>query len=89
MEDRPRPVTLTTAGVPGALIYSDDMDEHLARPMLTMTAPADTTLRLRIYVQGPHGARPGPITFRLAAQDQDHGHDSTRSTFSTPEGNGQ
>jgi len=89
MEDRPRPVTLTTSGVPGALIYTDDMDEHGARGTLAMSVPADTTLRLRLYMLGPVGTKPGPVLFQLKAGDREQGHDQVRSTFSNAEGNGQ
>jgi cytochrome c oxidase accessory protein FixG len=89
MEDRPRPIVLTTSGVPGALIFTDDMDEHAAQPSLAMTVPSDTTLRLRLYMEGPRGAKPGPVLFQLKATDRDSGHDQSHSTFSTPEGNGQ
>ena len=89
MEDRPRPVTLTTSGVPGALIYTDDMDEHGARVTLAMSVPADTTLRLRLYMLGPVGTKPGPVLFQLKAGDREQGHDQVRSTFSNAEGNGQ
>ncbi|WP_353230642.1 cytochrome c oxidase accessory protein CcoG [Novosphingobium sp.] len=86
MEDRPRPIELGTSGVPGALIYTDDMDEHTARSSLTMIAPADTTLRLRVYVEEPHDAKTGPITFHLHAQDREHGAAAVRTIFSTPQG---
>ena len=89
MEDRPRPVVLTTSGVPGALIFTDDMEERMAQQSLAMTVPSDTTMRLRVYVQGPQGAKPGPVLFQLKATDREAGHDQSHSTFSTPEGNGQ
>ena len=89
MEDRPRPVTLTTSGVPGELIYTDDMDEHGARGTLAMTVPADTTLRLKLYVLGPKGAKPGPVWFEIDAIDDEHGQDRTESTFSNAQGPGQ
>jgi polyferredoxin len=89
MEDRPRPIVLTTSGVPGALLYTDDMDEHAAQGTLAMMVPPDTTLRLRLYMLGPKGARPGQVLFRLKATDRDAGQDHAHSTFSTAEGNGQ
>ena len=89
MEDRPRVVTLTTAGLAGAKIFTDDMDEHLAVPELTMTAPADTTLRLRLYVWAPKGAHPGPFDLRLTAADREKGGQTVRAAYSTPEGTGQ
>lgn len=89
MEDRPRPVTLGVAGVPGALLYSDEMDEHAARTELALTVPADTTDRLRIYVLAPRGVLPGAVRFTLAARDREGGRDQRSAGFSTPEGNGQ
>jgi cytochrome c oxidase accessory protein FixG len=89
MEDRPRPIVLAASGVPGALLYTDDMDEHAAQPALAMTVAPDTTLRLRLYLLGPKSAKPGAVLFQLKATDRDAGHDVAHSTFSTPEGNGQ
>ena len=89
MEDRPRPVTVSTSGLPGALIYTDDMDDHAARPVLAMTVPADTTLRLRLYLVGPVGTKPSPVLFQLKATDRDGGQDQVKATYSTPQGNGQ
>ncbi len=65
------------------------MDEHAAAASLPILVPADTTLRLRLYLQAPHGALPGPVLFQLKATDRESGHDTRQSTYSTPEGNGQ
>ena len=89
MEDRPRRVTVATTGISGARIFTDDMDDHAARGTLSMVVPADTTLRLRLYLLGPKGAKPGAVLFQLKATDREGGQDQVRSTFSTPEGNGQ
>ena len=94
MEDRPRPITLTThwpanPNTPAGLLYTDDMDEHGARSTLTMTVPADTTLRLQLYMLEPKGTRPGPVAFQIKATDREAGQDQVVSTFSDAEGNGQ
>ncbi|EGD59118.1 4Fe-4S ferredoxin, iron-sulfur binding protein [Novosphingobium nitrogenifigens DSM 19370] len=89
MEDRPRPVVLGFSGVPGAKIYSDDMEASAARGDLPMTVAADTTRRLRIYVEAPKGTQPAAVLFDLKANDQEGGHDESRTTFTTAEGNGQ
>jgi len=94
MEDRPRPITLTThwpanLNAPAGLLYTDDMDEHGARSTLTMTVPADTTMRLQVFMLEPKGTRPGPVAFLIKATDREAGQDQVVSTFSDAEGNGQ
>lgn len=89
MEDRPRPVDIALQGMPGALLFTDDMEPGAARADLAMTVPADETRRLRIYVLGPKGVNPGPVLFQLKATDAQGGHDTAHSTFTTAQGNGQ
>ncbi|WP_226016735.1 cytochrome c oxidase accessory protein CcoG [Novosphingobium sp. FKTRR1] len=89
MEDRPRPVVLSIAGLPGGAIYTDDMASNAARPSLQLQVPADETRRLRVYVVAPRGTEPGQFLFQLKAIDAQGGHGQSQTTFTTAKGNGQ
>ncbi|BEV00631.1 cytochrome c oxidase accessory protein CcoG [Novosphingobium olei] len=89
MEDRPRPVTLSIEGLPGGAIFTDEMDAALARTVLSVEVPADTTKRMRVYAIVPKGAKPAEFLFQIKALDKEGGQDSVRTTFTTAEGNGQ
>lgn len=89
MEDRPRPVVLSISGLAGAAIYTDDMDARAARPSLALDVPADQTRRLRVYVVAPQGTKPGPFLFQLKATDAEGAVDTSLTTFTTAQGNGQ
>jgi cytochrome c oxidase accessory protein FixG len=89
MEDRPRDVVLSIEGLPNGAIYTDDMEASEAKASLNMQVPADETKRVRVYAVTPRGAKPVGFLFDLKANDKEGGHDSSRTTFTTSEGNGQ
>jgi cytochrome c oxidase accessory protein FixG len=53
MESRPRPMRVALEGLPGALMWSDEIAREQAARTLDRTVPADATAALRIYVIAP------------------------------------
>lgn len=68
MEDRPRAMTLTLSGVPGARMWAEDMAKSAATTAITRTVAADQTAPLRIYVIAPASTAQQPLTFTLTAE---------------------
>ena len=89
MEDRPRPMTLSIAGLPDGAIFTDDMEASEAKPALSIDVPADETKRLRVYAVSHRGVKPTEFLFQIKVNDKEGGQDSATTTFTTPEGNGQ
>jgi cytochrome c oxidase accessory protein FixG len=84
MEDRPRAMTLTLTGVPGARMWSEDMAKSAATTSLRRVVAADQTEPLRVYVIAPAVTAQQPLDFTLTAQDAAAVHYTTR--FDAPEG---
>ncbi|OYW46200.1 MAG: cytochrome c oxidase accessory protein CcoG [Novosphingobium sp. 12-63-9] len=90
MEGRPRPVTIALDGLPQGAIYTDEMEADAARSALAVEVPADTTRRIRVYAVQPRGvARPADFAFVLKATDKQGGGDTSQTTFTTAQGNGE
>ena len=80
MEDRPRRFELTLVGVPGATMWSEDMDRKQAARVLTRNVAPDQTDPVRIYVVAPKGTHEQDLRFDLKALDAEGGtaHYTTR-----------
>ncbi|MES2303473.1 MAG: cytochrome c oxidase accessory protein CcoG, partial [Pseudomonadota bacterium] len=89
MEERPRTFRVALDGLPGGAVFTDEMDAAEAARVLTVEVPADTTRRLRVYALSPRGSQPADIAFVLTATDQEGGSDTSNTTFTTAQGNGQ
>ena len=86
MEARPREMELALEGLPGAAIFTDDMEAAQARRSLKVTVPADSTQRLRVYaVEGP-GSRDADFAFVLKVLDDDGGGDRSETSFKGAQG---
>ncbi len=86
MEGRPRDVELALDGLPGAAIFTDDMEASKAARSLKLTLPADSTKRLRVYAVGGRGARDAQFAFTLRALDEQGGQDRNETKFKGIEG---
>lgn len=87
MENRPRPMTVTIDGLPGAVMWTDSMSREQAGRTLTMQVPADTTLPVRAYVVAPAGTAEHDFDLVLKANDKEGGGDVSHVRFSAPEEN--
>ncbi|MCB2066251.1 MAG: cytochrome c oxidase accessory protein CcoG, partial [Erythrobacter sp.] len=86
MEGRPRTFQLSLAGLDGALMWSERMDNAQAARDITLDVPADTTGSVRIYVMAPAGTTPQDFSLGVVAQDEEGEGDATAVRFATPEG---
>ncbi|MBD3729616.1 MAG: cytochrome c oxidase accessory protein CcoG [Sphingomonadales bacterium] len=88
MESRPREMRVTIAGIPGAKMWTDDMDRAAAAETLVREVPADQTLPLRIYVVAPAGTHGKDLSFAVKAapiEGQAEGEsDKADTTFTGP-----
>jgi cytochrome c oxidase accessory protein FixG len=89
MEERPRDVALEIEGLNGGAMFTDEMEAAQAKRRLTFIVPADSTRRLRVYAVMPRGAKPAEFEFEARGLDREGGHDSSKTTFTTAEGNGE
>jgi cytochrome c oxidase accessory protein FixG len=86
MQDRPRPVRLSTEGLNGALLYTDEMPASAARDTLTVMLPADSTQRLRLYTVLPADqAKRESFTLIAKATDREGGEARRETQFVAPE----
>ena len=85
MEDRPRRIAITLAGLPGAMMWSDDMARGQATRSFVRNVAADQTDPLRIYVEAPAGTHEQPISFALTALDKEGGTAQATNRFDTPD----
>jgi len=85
MEGRPRTIRVTLGGVPGAVMWSDDMSEKAATRTITVHADADATTPLRLYVAGPPRTAPQPLSFAIDALDKEGAHAAYETRFDAPE----
>jgi cytochrome c oxidase accessory protein FixG len=85
MESRPRPVSLTIAGLDGAVMW-DSVDEGGPRgDRLDFVVPADSVERRRLYVRAGQGAAQQQVVFTLTARDGSPAADHVSSQFERPE----
>ena len=87
MEGRPRPMQVRLEGLPGGLMWTDDMPQSKAAPVLQVMVPADQVRPVRVYVIAPGNATPRKIEFALEATDKEGGEDSSTQRFDAPEDN--
>lgn len=85
MEARPRPMSVTLEGLPGAVMWTDEMGRQSASRELQLTVAADQTKPVRVYVVAPAGTEEEEFTFVLAARDREAGGDRAETRFDAPE----
>ena len=85
MEDRPRPMSVTLEGLPGAVMWTDEMGRESASRELQFTVAADQIKPVRVYVVAPQGTDEEEFHFVLAARDREAGGDRVETRFDAPE----
>ena len=85
METRPREMRIALEGLPGAVMWTDDMSESGAMRTVERTVPADATMSQRLYVRAPAGTRAQDLAFTLSSLEADGESDRVELTFSAPE----
>ena len=85
MEARPRPMSVTLEGLPGAVMWTDEMGRQSASRELQLTVAADQTKPVRVYVVAPEGTEEEEFAFVLAARDRESGGDRAETRFDAPE----
>ena len=85
MEARPRPMSVTLEGLPGAVMWTDEMSRESAARELQFTVAADQIKPVRVYVVAPQGTDEEEFHFVLAARDREAGGDRVETRFDAPE----
>lgn len=85
MEARPRPMSVSLEGLPGAVMWTDEMGRESAARELQFTVAPDQTKPVRVYVVAPQGTEEEEFTFVLAARDRGAGGDRAETRFDAPE----
>jgi cytochrome c oxidase accessory protein FixG len=84
METRPRNVTVTLEGLPGAVMWTETGSRETAGRTLAVTVPADALQKLRIFVAAPAGEERREAAFALRALDAEGGSGRIGVTFEGP-----
>jgi polyferredoxin len=84
MESRPRPMRILLKGLPGAAMWTDEIDRKDAARALTTTVAADATEPLRVYVIAPPNTAAQDFTFTVTSLDEQAETDSSETRFSAP-----
>ena len=84
MEGRPRPMRIALEGLPGGLMWTDDISQEKAAPVLDVTVAPDQVEPVRVYVIAPANARERQIRFVLTATDKEGGGDVSKTRFDAP-----
>ena len=85
MQARPRPMQVTLDGLPGAVMWTDEMAREKASRELTVTVAPDQVEALRVYVVAPDDTQQQSFTFVLKASDAEGGGDTSEVRFDAPE----
>lgn len=85
MQSRPREMELSIVGLPGAMMWTDDMNRDSAARAIVREVAADVALPLRVYVMAPRGSEEQDFSFKVTALDAEGETDSTETAFNAPE----
>jgi len=86
MQGRPREMKISLEGLPGAVMWSDDMPRSSAARSLSRSVPADSIAVVRAYVVAPNGASGQDFAFVVRSQDEQGETDREEVRFDTPGG---
>jgi cytochrome c oxidase accessory protein FixG len=86
MEGRPRDMAIGIEGLPGAVMWTEDMGKDQASRNLTRSVPADATQSVRVYVVAPVDTAAQEFEFTLQAVGDPDEADETEVQFDAPEG---
>ncbi len=84
MESRPRPMEVSLDGLPGGVMWTDDMPRDKAARTLKFDVAADRADPMRFYVVAPAETRPQHFEFKLKALDAEGGEDESKVRFDAP-----
>jgi cytochrome c oxidase accessory protein FixG len=85
MQGRPREMEIALSGLPGAMMWTDDMPREKAARTIVRKVPADATEPVRVYVVAPSGAaEQQDFAFDLKALDSEGGGDTGAARFDGP-----
>ncbi len=85
MESRPREMRVSIEGLPGAVMWTDEMPREDAARQVVETVAPDATGAMRIYVVAPSGTEQQEFSFAVTTLDATPETDSTEARFSAPE----
>jgi len=86
MQGRPRRMEIALRGLPGAVMWSEDLPRDRAARTLVRTVAADETQTVRVYVVAPAEANAGDFAFTVQALGEPGETDTSAATFDTPRG---
>ncbi|MCY7339023.1 MAG: 4Fe-4S binding protein [Sphingomonas bacterium] len=82
MEGRPRTVSITVDGLPGAVVWDEDGSRENAASSLKLATPPDQVARRRVFVAtSTPGPQRAPLNFVVTALDKEGGVDREASFF--------
>jgi polyferredoxin len=84
MESRPRPMRLVLEGLPGAVMWTDEIDRKGAARALIEAVPADSTRSLRVYVIAPPNTPAQDFEFDVTSVDEQVEMAETKAHFTAP-----
>jgi len=84
MEARPRRMQVSLEGLPGALMWNEEMAAEQSSPTIDRVVPADETMPMRAYVAMPQGAAGSDFTFVVRAIDEQGEEARVETHFAAP-----
>ena len=84
MESRPRAMRIALEGLPGAAMWTDEIDRKDAARALIEQVPADETQTLRVYVIAPPSTAAQDFEFDVTSVDEQVEMAETETRFSAP-----
>lgn len=84
MESRPRRMEVSIEGLPGAVMWSEDMPREAAARKIVRDVAADEIDTMRAYVVAPEGTASQKFTFTLRSLDEKGESDSGEANFEAP-----
>ena len=73
-------------GLPGAVMWTDEIAREDAARAVDRTVPADATAPVRVYVVAPEGTAEQAFAFTVTSLDRQGEMDTSEATFSAPGG---
>jgi len=86
MESRPREMEIALEGLPGGLLWTEDMPREAAARVVRREVAADAIETMRAYVIAPAGVEAQEFAFVLTALDEKRESDSGATRFDAPGG---
>lgn len=84
MESRPRTMRVVLEGLPGAVMWTDEIDRKDAARALNESVPADATRSVRVYVIAPPVTPGQDFAFAVTSLDEQVEMAETQARFTAP-----